>query len=214
MAPYNFYSVFILFMLITVEQLGKLLPCNIQDLFENNIYIKHILGIFTMLFFVTLSEDKENASENASEHISLEASLSRSVMMYAWFMLMTKTNKYIFIALLFLLAIAYLLSLKKKDILQSQVKPLASTPQNSNATNHTNHISHTSQQITQMELVVRYIYWGFMILTIFGVILYMGEKKLEYKNNFQYMTFFFGNSVCKNYSPKTSVLTALKHAFK
>jgi len=41
----------------------------------------------------------------------------------------------------------------------------------------------------------------------------MGEKKIEYKNDFNYLTFFFGKPNCKGESPKVDFFKALKYAF-
>jgi hypothetical protein len=42
----------------------------------------------------------------------------------------------------------------------------------------------------------------------------MGEKKIEYKKDFNYITFFIGQSSCKGQSPKVNLIEAIKHAFK
>ena len=57
------------------------------------------------------------------------------------------------------------------------------------------------------------LYILIIVFIILGVLLYMGEKKLEYKKNFNYITFFIGNSVCKGESPNVNMITAIKAAF-
>jgi len=37
-----------------------------------------------------------------------------------------------------------------------------------------------------------------LLITIIGLLVYIGMKKLEYKNGFRYKTFFLGKSECKN----------------
>ena len=37
---------------------------------------------------------------------------------------------------------------------------------------------------------------------IIGFILYLGEKKIEYKDKFNYITFIFGKPSCTNIFPK------------
>jgi hypothetical protein len=41
----------------------------------------------------------------------------------------------------------------------------------------------------------------------------MGEKKYEYKNNFEYSKFIFGIPKCRDYSLEISFLKSLKYAF-
>ena len=40
----------------------------------------------------------------------------------------------------------------------------------------------------------------------------MGEKKIEYKDKFNYLTFFLGKQVCKGNSPEVDISNALKNA--
>ena len=54
----------------------------------------------------------------------------------------------------------------------------------------------------------------FLILIICGFIIYMGEKKIEYKNEFNYLTFIFGKPSCRGASPKTNYQQAFISAFK
>ena len=42
--------------------LGELIPCKVQQLFTNNIFVKHILGYLTLLFFATLTINELNQS--------------------------------------------------------------------------------------------------------------------------------------------------------
>ena len=58
------------------------------------------------------------------------------------------------------------------------------------------------------------LYILIFIFIILGVLLYMGEKKIEYKKNFNYITFFIGKSACKGDSPNVNVIEAIKHIFK
>ena len=42
----------------------------------------------------------------------------------------------------------------------------------------------------------------------------MGEKKIEYKNKFSYITFIFGKPSCRGKSPEVKYLEAFTSAFK
>ena len=48
-------AIFIFLLIISGNYLGNLFPCKVQEQFENNIYLKHFLGYFTLLFFVILT---------------------------------------------------------------------------------------------------------------------------------------------------------------
>lgn len=53
----------------------------------------------------------------------------------------------------------------------------------------------------------------FFVFLIIGFILYMGEKKIEYKDKFNYITFIFGKPVCRDISPKLQYKKLIKSAF-
>ena len=57
----------------------------------------------------------------------------------------------------------------------------------------------------------------FIILTIIGVVLYIGQKKLDYEDSFEWKTFFIGNTTCagttNELSDKAPLTDLLKAAF-
>ena len=46
-------QLFFFILIISGNYLGELFTCGTQRLFQNNMYIKHLLGLMTMYFFVT-----------------------------------------------------------------------------------------------------------------------------------------------------------------
>ena len=51
------------------------------------------------------------------------------------------------------------------------------------------------------------------LITFFGFIIYVGEKKLEYRGKFDFGTFMLGTETCKNTPTKTAYWDSLKAAF-
>lgn len=55
-----------------------------------------------------------------------------------------------------------------------------------------------------------------LVLTVVGFLMYMGAKKLEYKDKFKYITFLFGKPNCKgndyNKDKDIGYLNILKHS--
>lgn len=58
------------------------------------------------------------------------------------------------------------------------------------------------------------IYVIFFVFLFTGFIVYMGEKKIEYKKNFSYLTFVFGKPSCRGNSPDTKLIESFMYAFK
>ena len=57
-------AIFIFLLIVSGNYLGNLFPCRIQDSFENNMYAKHFLGYFTLLFFVLFTMDEQIRNVN------------------------------------------------------------------------------------------------------------------------------------------------------
>jgi hypothetical protein len=64
------------------------------------------------------------------------------------------------------------------------------------------------------DMVTYMCYVAILIFTILGVLVYMGEKKIEYKKDFNYITFFLGKPKCVGKSPNVSLVEAFTQAFK
>lgn len=121
---------------------------------------------------------------------SFTNTLSKSFVLYIIFLILMNTNTMFFIISLITLAGIYLVSIKKKErtkILRNEL---------------------------YFDTVNDALYIVFSISTLVGFLIYMGEKKIEYKNNFRYVTFILGNPVCKGFSPKTKYVDSFFAAFK
>ena len=51
------------------------------------------------------------------------------------------------------------------------------------------------------------------ILLSIGFLIYLGQKKIEYKTKFNYTTFLLGKSECLDTSPKTDYISGILHSF-
>lgn len=51
-------------------------------------------------------------------------------------------------------------------------------------------------------------------MLVLGFILYLGEKKYEYKNKFDYLTFIFGKPKCRGHTPKVNYSKILHSLIK
>lgn len=188
------YSIFIFILLIAAGEILRIFPCSVIDIIENNIYMKHFIGFLTMIFFVVLVvpiPDKK-----------LNNILSKSVLMYAIFILITKTESQFFIPIIVLLGITYLLILKKVEYREE-------IERNANIQVKTE----TLTKIDTIVLINNSILIVIAILIIIGFVLYLGRKKYEYGSDFSYITFMFGKNVCSKTAPTISFNNALYHIF-
>lgn len=174
------FTVFILILIISANTLLPLFPCKFQLLLRDNMLMKHLFAFITMVFFVVLTaplDDKKNI-------------ILKSILLYIFFVLVTKTDYIFFIIILILLTISYLLVLYKTDKKTNENK--------------------TDDELVIYDNYLYVLYFLIIILTVFGVLLYMGEKKIEYRRKFKYSHFFYGKPMCREFSPSVSMLKALK----
>ena len=185
------YSIFIFILLIAAGEILRIFPCSVADIIENNIYMKHFIGFLTMIFFVVLVvpiPDKK-----------LNNILSKSVLMYAIFIIISKTESQFFIPVIILLGITYLLILKKVEYRETIERK--------------ENIQETLEKIDTVVLINNSILVVIAVLIIIGFVLYIGRKKYEYGSDFSYITFIFGQNVCSNTVPTVSFNKALQHLF-
>jgi|688.fasta_scaffold606447_2 hypothetical protein len=161
-------SLFVLYLMISSNYLGTLFGCKVQDAFNTNMAIKHLLGFLTLYFFVSLVDTTK---------YSPILKLLFSAIIYLCFMVSTKMNHKMWIAFISLLGIIYVLFIFKDSITDSKTKDMIS--------------------YFQLVLVILCI-----ILLMVGFIYYLGEKKIEYGNEFSYSKFLLGTQTCKLSTPK------------
>ena len=177
-------NISILLLIISGNYLGELFPCKFQKSLSSNVYLKHVLGYMTMVFFVTLNDKLAGAS--------LARTFVNSLILYLIFMIVIKSH-IVFLYIIFgILMVIYLLTIQI-DILEEQEKETVSIKR-----------LKTTRKILKIILLA--------VIPI-GFLLYLGEKKLEYKKNFSYMTFLFGKSVCKAETPTRNILKSAKALF-
>ena len=169
----NIFCIFIFILIVSANFLAEIFPCRFQDLLRHNMFVKHIFGLFTMIFFVVLSSGIKKNIFNI---------VKGSILLYILFILITKCQIYIFYIILLILGITYIINILKQE-------------ENENNKTESTEEKPTQKKDSFYDNLLNILYAFVMILIVLGVIMYMGEKKIEYKNNFDYITFFIGKSV-------------------
>ena len=177
LAP-NLIAIFIFVLIISGNYLGELFPCKVQQIFKNNMYVKHTLGFLTLLFFVTLTIPEVKQQDNF---------ISFTILIYIWFILMTKCYYTIWFLVFGMIGILYLLQIYKNE---------------------------KNEKVEIVNNIEKTLIISSFIMTIIGFFIYMGIKKREYKDKFRYLNFIFGPPDCKDgYSKFPGYLILLKNAF-
>ena len=160
-------SIFVLYLIISSNFLDSLFGCRIQRQLNENMILKHLLGLMTMFFFVTLVNKSKT---------SLPLKLLVAFVGYLFFMMTTKMTPQIWILFVILLGLAYVLSIVKDSIMDGKIQEYI--------------------EYAQLVLVISAI-----IVLFIGFVHYLGEKKIEYGEDFEFSKFFFGQPVCKGETP-------------
>ena len=203
----NIFNIFI-FILIISGNFMALVPCKLQDELNNNMYVKHLFGLFTMIFFVTLAAPVKDKT--------ISAVTLNSFLLYLLFILITKVHVKIFYVIAVLLGSTYItVLLKEADIGTINANASATDVKNNDTMEQSKENPKKVILNNQLKIyynVIFYSYIFILLLTIIGVLAYMGEKKIEYKKNFKYVTFFLGKTVCKHSSSNIDMIKALRHS--
>ena len=186
------YSIFILILILTAGYCD-IFPCKIKRVLSENIYIKHFFTFLTMIFFVVLVESDENKKLNNI--------LSNSLILYIIFIFVIKTEYRFFISIIFLLGITYIFRLKKDEINKNKKESINDDEKKK-----------LDSELNFIAEINNFIFIIVIILIIIGFLIYLGEKKLEYKNKFNFLVFLFGKTQCSNYDSNISIYKALKHS--
>jgi len=187
------YCIFIFFLLIFVDDAKNIFPCRMRYVFENNLYLKHLLGYLTITFLVVLLEHIPNKN--------LKRIFLVSFYLYLVFILISKTEYGFFVPIFILISIIYVLYLKREEIEKEK---------ESSSKDKKEELEKNHNLIIKINNVFIIIVIG---LTIVGFLFYMGRKKYEYKNNFSYLTFIFGKVKCSETFSKIDYKKSLKYIF-
>lgn len=163
--------------------LSSILNCDIQRMIQKNPIFFHLVGVTSFFFLFTVIDT------NNSTHISIV--WLKTVIVYALFVLMTKSKWYFVLPILILLLIDQTYK-KHIQFLKAQTKEedAASLEELDN-----------TQQITN-----KYINTMIIVLIFIGTAHYMYLQKIQHKSKFSLYNFFFLAGGCKSIAPNYSRL--------
>lgn len=203
------YSVFLLILIISAAYLIQLLPCRLRRELTSNFYLKHMFSYMTMVFFVVMTTPVKS---NKIYDI-----LKISGFLYAFFILLTKTEYMFFICILGIISIIYILFLRKTEI-KDEIDELnqtmqTNTPQLAKSDEMT--IKTKQNEYDTIVTVNNGLFISIIPLFITGFIIFVGQKKLEYKNNFDIIKLLVGSAECKPTRVEANVdKVSYLHAFR
>lgn len=157
-------ALFLFYLLVSSGYIHNLFGCRTQELFTNNMIIKHVIGIITLYISIVLT---------LSNDFSPIQGIIVTLILYIWFLLTTRCDRYFFIAVLFCISIAFFIKQYRNY-----------------------YYKHNIQKKRKLKHFEFFMYITSIILTFIGCIIYLGEKKLQLKNKFSYKDFIIGKTNC------------------
>ncbi len=165
---------FIFYLIISGNYLAQLFGCKVQYILSHSQLMKHIMGFLTMTFFVVFSDSTMGLQRDTG------VKLMYALMLYVWFVLSTKTH-WVFTGLLMLiLGVIYIMQVYKSDIDEK---------------NKSGEMQGRSDMLVKWEKRLQVMA---MVVTAIGFLVYVGDKSIEYGDNWSWYEFFKGEVSCKH----------------
>jgi hypothetical protein len=170
----EYKALFVLYLIIAANFLAQTFGCKTQYLLNNNMYVKHLIGLFTLFFFVTLLSPV-NQNIDSDENLYFKK-IGITVLLYVLFLLSTRTKGLFFNIFLSLIGFNYILN-TYADSLNKDIH---------------------KEKIEKIRKVAKIFGRLSIVVLVIGVVFYYQEKKKEYHGEFKISKFIIGNTDCRN----------------
>ena len=175
---------FLLYIALSFNYLTPLIPCSTTRLINDSMAVRHLIAFVAIVFLSVLSDS------DFGDFKDIIPILVSCVFVYAWFMISAKMTANWWIPLVLLLAGLYILNMYREHV-----------------TVLTKDLEHYLDYAEYAGIALS------ALITFFGFIIYVGEKKIDYRGKFDYTTLILGTATCKNTPSKVSYVDSLKAAF-
>jgi hypothetical protein len=166
-------SLFVLYLIISANFLANLFGCKIQYAMHNNMYVKHLLGLLTLYFFVSITEGSSDLSSNPYNRLLF------TLAVYLWFILTTNMKYTYWLPMIFAIGIIYILNIYIDYEGKKEIK--------------------NDKLIEMYKNIQKVLFIISIVLTISGFVNYWAEKKIEFGSEFSFSKFISGHEkTCRN----------------
>lgn len=164
-------GLFVFYLIIAGNYMAELFGCKVQYIFGNYQLAKHIIGFMTMFFFVSLTQNEFSKKSPITK-------LLYTALTYVWFLMSIRTNYVFTLILIIMLGAIYMLEVFKKDEIEYRGE------------------TEDSEKIKNMGTAQKYLKYGAVLTTIIGFLVYLGDRKTEFGEEFEWSKFFQGKTTC------------------
>tara|TARA_Y100000741_G_scaffold360867_1_gene343842 strand:- start:587 stop:1222 length:636 start_codon:yes stop_codon:yes gene_type:complete len=155
--------------IIAANYVGDIFSCGVRNFMKEYLIFKHIIGIFIMIFFVGLIQDK----------LKIQERISQSLILYLWFIFIMRAPTIITIATIILISIIYIIELYITD-LKTKLEENKEINEKNN------------KLIEQYTNVNNFLFITSFLISIIGTSIYIYILKRNLGKNFNIYTFLLG----------------------
>ena len=175
----SYKSIFILFLMIITNYLSDILPLSIRKVFFNNLLLKHIFSFLVLFFFIMVV----NPEQRALPYLDL---LRNGLLIYIIFYMMCCSKGIYFIISIIISCLLYIMHLKEDNLYLSNIS------NNKNIDNKyiKKYNKYNTPKRKEIIKIIKKILIILLYITVIsGVVHRLYDKKLKFKNNFNFWKF-------------------------
>jgi hypothetical protein len=165
------------FIIISSSYCSNLLSNGLKNALETNRYVQHIMLIILIMSMMILFGNPFGVKLSTNHTFNI---IIITLLIYAWFILMTKLDISWFIGVIILLAIYFLYESKVTYDINQQLEDSSINTE-------------TKAQLTNTFIQMNnYVLMAIFGVTVVGSLFYGGEKQVQYGGGFSINKFWFG----------------------
>ena len=188
------FALFIFLLIVASAYILNTFPCKVQKAVNNNMFLRHFIGVLVMIFFVIITAPLKEKN--------ISTVIKKSILLYIIFIFYSKVEVRFFIITFIMLGITYLLMLQKYEFIAdlNLEKDVAKKEK-------------LNKYLSYIIYINNFIFVLCIILIVIGFLSYMGKKKYQYKDKFNYVTFLLGTQECTDRVFDIPIRKSFKYSF-
>lgn len=203
---------FLLYLIVAGNYVGELFNCDLQKMLQTNYLVKHMLGLMTLFFFVTMV-----GLPGLNWNIWIVVGMTLA--MYLLFVVSNRTDARIQIAAIVALFAVYIMQIVRDTYVKDtarrtdEVKDDDYELSDEEKTDYQATIDTNDKTVQRLYTAQYSIGILILVLVAFGFMVYTGKKRLEFGDKFSFLTLLKGSS-CRGIDARSyGILESLSALF-
>lgn len=175
---------FIIYLALIGPYFEKTTGCRLREFLDSSMVYSHLIGYFTVLFFVVLT-----TNDPSTDKYAFFKKIIATALIYIIFIISSKSDYKFFIGFFILIAISFIVQSYAESLDPELYK----------------------EDIELYNKISIYLKYLSLVVLLLGFFLYFGEKKLEYSGQeWNTYKFFMGTDACKGETPVFTTIEKIK----